>query len=193
MIEEKQKKLFFIIGVGRSGTSLLQQIMNTYSGFCNKKESKVGGDFSNSCWTLVRKSNDFSHLEKFIEKNWISEYFIEKTPDSILCIPEAIHRFPKANYIFLERDPKKIVLSQLNLYSSQSNDFLERQYHIQNLITSKEDFFLNSEQYWAKLTLNQVRLMITNKKLITNNVTIKYENLIDSLKSNLELFFRKFS
>jgi len=192
MIKEKQQKLFFIIGVGRSGTSLLQEIMNTFSGFCNKKESKVGGAHSMTCWTRVRKSNDFSYLDKFIEENWTSEYFVEKTPDSLLCIPEAIHRFPKANYIFLERDPKKIVLSQLNLFSSQSDDFLERQYHIQNLITKKGDFFLNSEQYWAKLTLNQVRLMITNKKLITNNVTIKYENLIDSLKSNLELLETKF-
>lgn len=187
MIEEKQNKLFFIMGVGRSGTSLLQEIMCTFSGFCNKKESKVGGPHSMTCWTPVRKSNDFSCLEKFIEENWKSKYFVEKTPDSVLCIPEVIHRFPKACYIILERDPKKIVLSQLNLFSSQSDDFLERQYHIENLITSKEDFFLNSEQYWAKLTLNQIKQMISNKKLIKNRVIIKYENLLDSLISNLQL------
>lgn len=192
MIKENQTKLFFIIGVGRSGTSLFQEIMCTFSGFCNKKESKVGGPHSMTCWTQIRKSNDFSYLEKFIEENWKSEYFVEKTPDSVLCIPEVIHRFPKACYIFLERDPKKIVLSQLNLFSSQSEDFLERQYHIENLITNKEDFFLNSEQYWAKLTLNQIKQMISNKKLITNGITIKYENLLDSLKLNLDLLEKKF-
>jgi len=192
MIKEKQKKLFFIIGVGRSGTSLLQEIMNTFSGFCNNKESKISTEYSLSCWTVVRKSNDFSDLQNFIEKNWTSEYFVEKTPDSVMCIPEAKEMFPQANYIFLERNPKDIVLSQLNLFSLQSDDFLERQYHIQNLITRKEDFFLNTEQYWSKLTLTQIKQMVTNEKSTPNSISIKYENLLDSLKLNLELLEKKF-
>ena len=191
-IEHKQKKLFFIVGVGRSGTSLLQELMCTFSGFCNKKESKVGGPRSMTCWTPVRKSNDFSYLEKFIEKNWTSEFFVEKTPDSILCIPEIIRKYPEANYIFLLRNPSNIVLSQLNLFPVLSEDFLERMYHIKNLITPVDDLTLPPEQYWAKFTHSQISKMVKNSKLSSNKIILKYEHLTNSLDYCLELLEKKF-
>jgi len=191
-IEDRQTKLFFIVGAGRSGTSLLQELMCTFSGFCNKKESKVGGPRSMTCWTPVRKSNDFSYLEKFIEKNWTSEFFVEKTPDSILCIPEMIRKYPEANYIFLLRNPSNIVLSQLNLFPVLSEDFLERMYHIKNLITPVDDLTLPPEQYWAKFTHSQISKMVKNSKLSSNKIILKYEHLTNSLDYCLELLEKKF-
>jgi len=190
--DEKQKKLYFIVGVGRSGTSFLQEIMCTFSGFCNKKESKIGGSHSMTCWTPVRKNKDFSYLEKFIEENWTGEYFVEKTPDSILCIPEMLEKYPKANYIFLYRNPHDIILSQLNMFNIPSDDFLERRYHIENLIMNEEDFFLTSELYWTKFTNKQISQLISNKKESTNAITIKYETLVKSLKSQLDILEKKF-
>lgn len=191
-MKNQQKKLFFIIGVGRSGTSLLHEIMNTFSGFCNENESKVGGSHSLSCWTPVRKSNDFSYLEKFIEKNWTDEYFVEKTPDSVHCLPALSKNYPEANYIFLLRNPKNLVLSQLNLYAISSDDYLERQYHIENLISNKSDLFLNPEQYYAKLTLDQIKQLIEHRDLFQNSITVKYEFLKESLDKILESLENKF-
>ena len=93
----EQSKLFFIIGIGRSGTTILQEVMNTFKGFCNLYESRVGPDRI-SCYSYILKNNDFSYLEKYIKNNWTDEYFVEKTPNSILCLPQLFKRYPKANY-----------------------------------------------------------------------------------------------
>ena len=102
-----QSKLFFIIAPDRSGTTFLQNIMSTFSNFCNTKESRIAGAGSPSCWDSVRKLNDFSYLEKFIEENWTKEFFIEKSPPSINCLPQIYEKYPSANYIFLKRNPLK--------------------------------------------------------------------------------------
>jgi len=116
----EQRKLFFIMGLGRSGTTLLQEIMNTFSSFCNLRESVIGV-FPNglSCWSHVRKKGDFSYLEKFIKDNWTDEFFVEKAPGSILCLPQLLEKYSLANYIFLERHPLKIILSALNMFDSE--------------------------------------------------------------------------
>ncbi len=191
MIEENQNKLFFIMGVGRSGTSLLQEIMNTFLGFCNNKESRIYDNEIFSLWTPVRKSGNFKELEKFIKENWISEYFVEKTPDSILCLPQLYLRYPNANYIFLERNPTDIVLSQLNMFQG-GLDVLERDYHIKNLIMNEDDLVLNREQYYAKMTLKQIYYQTQNKDKFSNKITIKYESLKNSLYSNLVSLEKEF-
>ena len=100
MKEIDQRKLFFIIAPDRSGTSMLQELMNTFSNFCNKLESRISGDDSPSCWEYVNKNNDFSYLEGFIQKNWTSEFFVEKSPPSINCLPQISKRYPMANFYF---------------------------------------------------------------------------------------------
>ena len=106
-----ENKLFFIIGPGRSGTTILQELMNTYSGFCNLDES-VLGKFPTAIdlWSYVRRSNDYSPLEDYINNKWTREYFVGKTPSSILCLESLLKKFPRSNYLFLERNPKNIVL-----------------------------------------------------------------------------------
>jgi len=111
-----QEKLFFIIAPDRSGTTMLQEIMNSFSNFCNYSQSRISGPDSPSCWEFVQKHSDFSYLENFIKDNWTSEFFVEKSPPSINCIPQISNRYPNANFILLKRDPQKIVLSQLNLH-----------------------------------------------------------------------------
>lgn len=179
-LENKERNLFFIIGVGRSGTTLLQEMINTYEGFCNNAESRIYGPDTTSCWTPIRKNNDFSYLEYFINQHWTSTYFVEKTPDSILCLPQMLCRFPNSNFIFLERNPLHIVLSQLNMFSSSRSDIRQRYYHIENLIMEKSDLLLNREQFLAKLTLKQVQHQVLHKSKFRNSITIRYELLITS-------------
>ena len=56
--KEKQQDLFFIIGLARSGTSILHEIMNTFNDFCNVEEARVSDDiWSASCYYAIKKNN----------------------------------------------------------------------------------------------------------------------------------------
>ena len=60
MLENRQRDLFFIIGPPRSGTSILQEVMNTFKNFCNIGESRIYETQILSLWTPVRKSKNYS-------------------------------------------------------------------------------------------------------------------------------------
>jgi len=187
-----QSKLYIIIGIGRSGTSLLQAIMNTFEGFCNKQESRIGPERL-SCYSYVIKFNDFSYLENFIKKNWTDKYFVEKTPNSILCLPQLYERFPNANYLFLERNPLKIILSQMNFQPPGERYEKVKELWLKQGNISQEDLKLNFEQLRAKEILKRVKIQIENKSKFQNNITIKYENLLKDLEYHLELIKKTFN
>ena len=209
---EQQKNLYFIIGVGRSGTSLIQELLSVFrkkkpiwlklyedftrkktksGSFCHAGESTIKDPYWKSFWAPVKKSNDFTELEQFIENNWSEECFIEKTPDSITCLPQMLKNYPKSNYIFIQRNPYDIVLSQLNLFP-ENQDYEMREFHLSSLVMDKKDMKLNHEQYWSKYTLERIKEMIANKKYFVNSVTIKYEDLIRFPEKELRKLEKKF-
>jgi len=181
-----QKKLFFIIAPDRSGTSLTQEIMNTFSGFCNLKESRIAGPDSPSCWEYVTKYGDFSYLEKFIEENWDSEFFVEKSPPSIYCLPEIAKKFPNANYIFLKRNPLKILLSQLNLFYGVS-EIGKRKTDLGNLLLKKDGVLIKIEREMAERLLKMISNQTRYKPIFNNCLEIRYEDLTQSLDSQLSI------
>ena len=179
-----ERRLFFVIGLGRSGTTLFQTLMNTFVGFCNRHEARnrSGGI---SCYSFVIKNNDFSYLENFIQTHWTKKYFVEKTPNSVLCLPQLFQKYPNANYLFLERHPLKILLSQMN-YSppGKKDEELRKLWLIQGNIT-KDDLKLNYEQFKAKQLLKWIKIQFSNKDKFKNKLTIKYEDLLVNLESNI--------
>jgi hypothetical protein len=186
-----QEKLFFIIGHGRSGTDLLQSIMCTFSGFCNDRESRVGEE-KISCYRNIILNNDFENLEGYINKNWTKEFFVEKTPNSIFCLPQLNFKYPNANYIFLERNPLKIILSRMNVHQpgTKENRFRKRQLLQGNI--SSGDLNLNYEQLHAKLVLKGITEQIKNKPSFKNQITIRYEDLISNLENSIFSIQSKF-
>ena len=181
-----QKKLFFIIAPDRSGTSLMQEIMNTFSNFCNSTESRIAGPDSPSCWEYVKKYNDFSYLEKFITKNWTSEFFIEKSPPSINCMPQISKRYPDANFILLKRNPLKIVLSQLNLFYGVS-ELGTRHHDLSGLVLKKGGVIEQRERIMTKRLLKMISNQVRYKEYLHHRVELRYEDIIDSLDSQLNL------
>jgi len=186
------KKIFFIIAPDRSGTSLMQEIMNTFENFCNREESRISGGASPSCWEYVIRLNDFSFLEKFIEKNWTREFFVEKSPPSIECLPQITNKFPNSNFIFLKRNPLKIILSQLNLFYGIS-EIGKRKNDLDNLLIKKESAILKLERQMAKRLLKMIQNQITYKPFFKNKVEIKYEELTESPVSSLKLIETTFN
>ena len=190
MNEINQSKLFFIIAPDRSGTSILQELMNTFSGFCNREESRIvpGGP---SCWDFVARSNDFSYIENYIQKNWTKEFFIEKSPPSISCMPQISKKFPNANFIFLKRNPLKIFLSQMNLYIGVS-DMGTRQEDLGDILFNKDSFINSFERSMAQRLLKMINNQIKYKTLFKNRIELKYEDITDSLENQLKLIENKF-
>jgi len=191
MKEFDQQKLFFIIAPDRSGTSLTQEIMNTFSGFCNREESRIAGPDSPSCWEFVTKYNDFSYLEKFIDKNWDSKFFVEKSPPSINCMPQISEKFPNANFILLQRNPLKIILSQLNLFYGVS-EIGTRKSDLEELVLKKNGVIQTRERIMAKRLLKMITNQIRFKSSFNNRVEIRYEDIVGSLDSQLKLIENHF-
>jgi len=191
MLELDQKKLFFIIAPDRSGTSLMQDIMNTFSDFCNDKESRIAGGDSPSCWDYVHIYNDFSYLEKFIKENWTKKFFVEKSPPSIDCIPQISKRYHDANFIFLKRNPLKIVLSQLNLHEGVS-EIGVRCNDLEDLLIKKNSVIAGRQRVMAKRLLRKISYQIRYKNLLSNRVELSYEDIVNSLDSQLGLLEKTF-
>ena len=186
-----QKKLFFIIAPDRSGTTLLQEIMNTFSNFCNRLESRIAGGDSPSCWDYVIQNNDFSYIEKFIIENWKSEFLVEKSPPSINCIPQICEKFPDANFIFLKRNPLKIILSQLNLFDGVS-EIGTRKEDLEDLVLKKGGIIQSWERLMAKRLLKMINHQIRYKSALKNRVELRYEDIVNSLDSQLSILEKTF-
>jgi len=187
-----QQKLFFILAPDRSGTSLVQELMNIFQNFCNTKESRIAGPDSPSCWEHVNRLNDFSYIEKFIEKNWTNEFFVEKSPPSINCLPQISKRYPNANFIFLKRNPLKILLSQLNLYYGFS-EMGTRKEDLSDLILNKNSSLLHFERIMARRLLGMISSQVRYKENFKNKIEICFEDLVNSLDGNLELLEHQFN
>ena len=198
-----KNKIFFIVGIGRSGTTILQELLfscyklkkdqnnrDEHGYFCNLKESKYDKG-TTSCWYPVRKNNDFSYLEKFFSENWYEEFFIEKTPDSVYSLDKMKENFPNSNVIFLKRDPYSLVLSQLN-FVLMNSDEIEKNYHLKILVSKKKDMGLNTQEYWAKRTLLGIQKMEKFKNKFDNRVIIKYESILNEFENEFEKLKDKF-
>ena len=191
-----QSKLFIIIAIGRSGSQILLQIMKTFDGCSGKsleaREPRESAIRRLSLYRYVTKSNDFRPLEKFILENWVDEYFVEKTPTSIFCLPQIQKKFPLANYIFLERHPMKILLSLLNFVPAGDEDIHFRKRSIINGSAEENDLLLNPEVFHSKQILKSIKLQKTYKSLFENQITIRYENFVEHFESTLKIIGKKF-
>jgi len=185
-----QSKLFFIIGIARSGTTLLLEIMNTFTDFCNNKESRI--EDGTSCFWFVKRDNDFTYLEDYINKNWTKTYFVEKSLLSISLLPRIYFRYPNANYIFLERNPFNVLLSAMNLFSPEK--YFKRIDRVLNFggILDPATLTLPYEQQLAYRYLEMVGLQKIHKPLFKNQITIRYEEMIKSLEPCLNEIAIKF-
>jgi Sulfotransferase family len=174
--------------------------MNTFDGFCSALESKIRtsesdgvGTHTISCYAFVKKSSDFTQLEKFICDNWKNEYFVEKTPNSIFCLSQLFNKYPNSKYIFLERHPVKILLSQMNLFPPGESDRRKRAYDLLIGNIEEKELLLNYQQHRANQVLKMVKAQVNGKARFPNQITIRYENLISNLEFNLSLLQSKFN
>ena len=136
--------------------------------------------------------SDFSYLEKFIEENWTKEFFVEKSPPSITCMPQISKRFPDSNFILLKRNPQEIVLSQLNLFNGIS-EIGKRESDLGDLLFKKNGIVAKRERIMAKRLLSMIRDQITYTPGFRNRIELRYEDITSSLDTQLRMLEKKFN
>jgi hypothetical protein len=122
----------FVVGTPRSGTTLLQRILDTHSelfslhsetaifSFQNYFDPyKLHFDLSqNESNTLLRKSRDnidfFSNGVKLLMHKNDNKIFVEKTPQHVIYLGLLLKHFPKAKFIHIVRDGRDCYCSALN-------------------------------------------------------------------------------
>ena len=124
----------FIIGAQRSGTTWVQKMLISHPEICGGQETHFFRAFGPAIktfdgtsrskrkaglyffWKEEKLFEDLFQLWKKTNKKIISssqniKYFVEKTPDHSLWIPQIIRLIPKSRFIFIIRDSRSVVCS----------------------------------------------------------------------------------
>ena len=139
---EKQVKPIFILGLPRSGTSLLLTILSAHKEiagmaetwlllpfmYANKNHGVIANYSHNLGFTgltdlinnLPGKEQQYNNYLRIFFDNVYSSlaknhvYFVDKTPRYYHIIPELVKIFPDAKFIFIFRNPIQIFASRMN-------------------------------------------------------------------------------
>jgi len=142
------ERVVFIVGVGRSGTTLLQCMLNAHSRLVFLPETHFlrrwgghGGPLSceelRSDKDLMRTGLDpcgepgptspralyLSLLRRYAEKRGAG-YVGDKDPKNVEYLPRIREWFPRARVIHLVRDPRDVVLSRMRAKWSRKRPFM---------------------------------------------------------------------
>ena len=143
-------KLIFLISLPRSGSTLLQKVLNSHSDIQTKSEPWImlhpiyalrqGGysaeyneqlafkalgiflrDLPNSEETYIEGLRlMFSHIYNMALNGLNSKYFLDKTPRYYEIIPELYSIFPEAKFVVLLRNPVAVLNSRVHLLGGQN-------------------------------------------------------------------------
>ena len=174
-ISPNNNKIIFIVGLPRSGTSLVEQILASHSKVygCGEltilellikknltKENKFEKEKLENIDNFKTINNVFNkHIKKFY--NGQKLIFTDKTPQNFMWIGIIKSIFPNAQFIHCERNPKDNCLSiYKNLFDGDIN------------WSYKTDTIVQYYNHYKKV------MSYWNKDYASSIYTIKYENLI---------------
>jgi hypothetical protein len=198
-----EENIIFIGGVPRSGTSLVQKILDNHTkvyggpefdhllqicqlydnmseGLRNKRQSFY---YSKDTLKSATKQFIYNTLVNNIEDKGVS-YLSEKTPMNVLVFERLKDLFPKSKFVLVIRDPRAVLHSLQNVYkkaqkyddpiSLGSNTFKDLKF-IYSYLKEGENFYKNNPNDCS---------VIYYEKLINNP-----ENVVKKLCSELNLSF----
>ena len=187
---DSDKKVIFIIGMPRSGTSLIEQVLSAhekvagageltfftdaiYKEFSiNKNRNKNHNDFNFDLISKKKLNNVKNfYLDKINELNYAEEYIVDKAPLNFKWAGFIKKVFPNSYIINCNRDPMDICWSNYKQYYSSSN--LGFAYSLKNIA---EFYNLYNEYmiFWQK-TLGEKNLL-----------NIQYESFIEDFEDEVK-------
>ena len=179
--KENKVTPIFILGMPRSGTSLIEQIVSNHS------EVQGAGELDflpisvkNSGWY---NSNNFQEILQKIRKEYLEKinliskkkYITDKLPGNFKRIGFIINAFPNSKIIHLQRNPMAVCWSN---YKSNFN-------------SAGMAFTLNQE-YTAQYYLLYENLMkFWKDKYSDKIINVNYENLVENFEEEVKRLFVK--
>ena len=188
----------FIVGVGRSGTSLLQSMLNAHSKIAFPPETHfvrshlAKGLSLSECKNQILKDQYLQNLELDLEKivaksesceafykqmmaeylaNKAKDFIGDKDPKNIENLKVIKKYFPDALVVHVYRDPRAVISSRLKAKWSKDNPLW------QHILAYKAQFnYMKQNQYIFG----------------DNFVDLKYEELLENPKAELEKILVKF-
>ena len=174
---KNQKKIIFVVGMPRSGTSLIQQILSTHSKvfgagelpFLNSivgKPYKKNFSINNSLTTFDEMANNY--INQITSYSNSKDYILDKNPLNFLWIGFIKILFPMAKIIHIKRNSKDTCYS-----------CFKQLFENINFADDQDDL---AQFYNAYVQL----MMFWNSNLENFICNINYEELIENPKSNIE-------
>ena len=177
----------FILGMPRSGTTLVEQILSSHSAICGAGELEFLKNAINSTdWqnTKIQKKDIKKIREEYIfQLNKISKlpYTTDKMPLNFQWIGFIAYAFPKAKIIHLKRDAMAVCWSNYKLnFESEGMAFSFDQIDIAKYYKLYEDLM----EYWHKKFPKKIYDL--NYEVLTKNQEEQTRKLLDYLEIEWE-------
>jgi tetratricopeptide (TPR) repeat protein len=186
---QPHRKLALLCGHPRSGTTLLEQVLDSHPDIISVDEREVFRDDAYAPLTralpeatmlpvlkaaqsdalLQSRENYFHHMELCVGTPIGNRLLIDKNPSYIFFIPAFIRVFPEAKFLAALRDPRDVCLSC----------FMLPHYTISQGTAEYASLHSVAENYVSLMSL-----WVTLAPLIEGRyLEVRYENMVDDLES----------
>ena len=176
-INKNTRQLIFIVGMPRSGTSLVEQIISSHSNVFGGGELSflsniIHNEILNNQKLTSIKNNDLTNLLEIIQEEYISKIskidssdkvFIDKAPLNFRYIGFIKKVFPNSKIINCNRDPIDICWSNYKNYFSTSLPFSNNL----NNLAKYYSLYQNYIKFWKELFADEF-FNIDYEKLVEN-------------------------
>ena len=180
-LKENQIKPIFILGMPRSGTSLIEQIISNHSEVHGAGElDLLPISVKNSNW---QNSNNFDEIIKKIRKEYLEKisliskknYITDKLPGNFKRIGFILNAFPDSKIIHLQRNPMAVCWSNYksNFNSTGMGFTLDQEYTAEYYLLYKDLMKFWNERYSDKI------------------INVNYESLVENFEEEVKKLFVK--
>tara|TARA_B110001450_G_scaffold208226_1_gene198863 strand:- start:921 stop:2426 length:1506 start_codon:yes stop_codon:yes gene_type:complete len=183
VIESKKEgtKIIFVVGMPRSGTSLIEQILSSHNKIYGAGELSFLSDIIEQKINL--ENPDFAQIQSKYKNsvkkfNYSEEYLVDKTPLNFKWIGFILNYFPNSKIIHCKRNPIDTCWSNYkNLFSSKKLDFSYNFSNLAHYYRLYEDLMMHwNIIYKDKFYEIDYEKLVENKEEEMKKV-IKYLNL----------------
>ena len=180
-LKENKLKPIFILGMPRSGTSLIEQIISNHSEVHGAGElDLLPISVKNSNW---QNSNNFDEIIKKIRKEYLEKisliskknYITDKLPGNFKRIGFILNAFPDSKIIHLQRNPMAVCWSNYksNFNSTGMGFTLDQEYTAEYYLLYKDLMKFWNERYSDKI------------------INVNYESLVENFEEEVKKLFVK--
>ena len=178
--DKTSRKMIFIVGMPRSGTSLVEQILSSHKeifgggelSFLEKEINNIFAKFENKQALKKDEIQDLisncknSYLEKISNYDSSIKIFTDKAPLNFRFIGFIKYLFPNAKIVNCTRDPMDIIWSNFKNYFSNSMPFTNDLDDIEDFYKFYEDLMIFWKKKFPKLIYDiEYSKLVQNPKL----------------------------